>query len=124
MSTATWIRISALLGALGVMIGAFGAHSLKATLEANGTLETFKTGSHYHLIHAVALFALSLWAQRSPTPPSTALPSWLWLSGIVIFSGSLYVLSITGVKVLGAITPIGGVLLIAGWLALAVRRFG
>lgn len=116
MPATTALRISAVFGFLAVALGAFGAHGLKATLLHHGTLATYETAAHYHLIHAVAM----LWAStRDP------LPVWSWrcfCAGIVIFSGSLYALAITGVKVLGAITPIGGVFFLIGWLLLAVGR--
>ena len=102
------------MGFLAVSLGAFGAHGLKATLEANQQLANWNTAAQYHLIHAVGLVALALhaplrvWAWRC------------WLLGILIFSGSLYVLALTNIKVLGAITPIGGLFLLGGWLALAI----
>jgi uncharacterized membrane protein YgdD (TMEM256/DUF423 family) len=110
------LRVSAVFGFLAVALGAFGAHWLKPTLEANAQVATWQTAAHYHLVHAVGLVALALhgkgrvWAWR------------LWLWGTVIFSGALYILAVTNVKWLGAITPIGGVLLLAGWVALGVER--
>ncbi len=106
-------RISAVLGFLAVALGAFGAHGFKALLERNGTLEVWHTAALYHLVHSVVLLFL---ASREP------LPIWAWrllLAGVLLFSGSLYALALTEVKVLGAITPIGGVCLLAGWVALA-----
>jgi uncharacterized membrane protein YgdD (TMEM256/DUF423 family) len=108
-------RISAVVGFLAVALGAFGAHGLKDTLNANGTLDVWHTGSLYHLIHAVVLLAI---ASRKP---EFSLEWSLFLAGIVIFSGSLYLLAISNVKWLGAITPIGGVCLLAGWLMLAAK---
>ena len=102
------IRIAALFGASGVVLGAFGAHGLKAVLAANQTLEIWHTASLYHLLHAVVL----LWAA------ARSLAFRLFACGILVFSGSLYLLAVTGRKWLGAITPLGGLLLIAGWLAL------
>jgi uncharacterized membrane protein YgdD (TMEM256/DUF423 family) len=102
------IRIAALFGASGVVLGAFGAHGLKAVLAANQTLEVWHTASLYHLLHAVVL----LWAA------ARSLAFRLFACGILVFSGSLYLLAVTGLKWLGAITPLGGLLLIAGWLAL------
>jgi len=99
-----------------VALGAFGAHGLKAVLESNHTLEVWHTASLYHLLHAVALLLL---------PPANAvhrLSRILFSSGILIFSGSLYTLAVTGIKWLGAITPIGGVALIAGWVAIGFHR--
>ena len=105
------------LGALSVMIGAFGAHALRATLEASGRLETFETAVKYQFYHTSALLAIGLLMYQIPD-------KWLYyaalamIGGILIFSGSLYILCITGVRWLGAITPIGGVLMIAGWVML------
>ncbi len=104
----TRIRVAALFGASGVLLGAFGAHGLKPLLVANHSLEAWHTASLYHLLHAVVL----LWA----IPRRTAFR--LFAGGVLIFSGSLYLLSVSGVKWLGAVTPLGGLLLIGGWLAL------
>lgn len=101
------------MGLLAVAAGAFGAHSLNAILEANNQLDIWRTASQYHLVHAVAMLAVALaapgrvWAWR------------LWLIGILLFSGSLYTIGITNIRILGAfVTPIGGVFLMAGWAAL------
>ncbi len=112
MNSATALRVAAVFGFLAVAIGAFGAHGLKGTLEANGTLEVWKTGSLYHLIHAVVLLVV---AQRTVVPRAVV---WLFAAGIMVFSGTLYVLAITNLKWLGAITPLGGLALLAGWLSL------
>lgn len=105
-------QAAAVFGFLGVALGAFGAHGLKAVLTANDTSAIWQTAVLYHLVHAVA----SLWAAgRNPTVV------WLWLAGIVIFSGSLYVLALTNIKWLGAITPIGGLLFLAGWLLIVIK---
>lgn len=107
----------ALLAGLAVGIGAFGAHGLKSLLQANGYAETFETAVRYHFYHALGLALLGLWSER--------MPGLLWaqrlmLAGVCIFSGTLYVLSLTGIKWLGAITPIGGVAFIVAW-AMAAR---
>jgi uncharacterized membrane protein YgdD (TMEM256/DUF423 family) len=115
MTSATAFRISAAFGFLAVALGAFGAHGLKNTLTANDTLATWQTAALYHLVHSAVMLALasretlSVWAWR------------LFAAGIVIFSGSLYALAVSNVKILGAITPIGGVCLLGGWLVLAVK---
>jgi uncharacterized membrane protein YgdD (TMEM256/DUF423 family) len=113
------IRIAAMMGFLAVALGAFGAHGLNDVLTQNGTLAIWEKAVFYHFIHTVMLFVLAL---RRP------LPSGPWLSffaGILIFSGSLYLLAVTNLKWLGAITPIGGLSLIVGWLWLAfsARKF-
>ena len=115
MTPATATRLAALAGFLAVALGAFGAHGLKAVLEQNGTLAVWQTAALYHLVHAVVLLVL---AQRAVVPRVAFA---LFGAGIVVFSGSLYALAVTNVKWLGAITPLGGLCLLAGWLALAWR---
>jgi len=114
------LRIAAIIGFLGVALGAFGAHGLEKMQIAPDQLvlhiKWWETASRYHLIHAAVLVALAL---QSPTRV------WAWrlfIGGIAIFSGTLYIMGITGVKWLGAITPIGGLLLLCGWLALAFGK--
>jgi uncharacterized membrane protein YgdD (TMEM256/DUF423 family) len=114
MSNSTAFRIAAVLGFLGVGLGAFGAHGLKHMLTENGTLAIWEKAVFYHFIHTVVLLLLAYRAplQRGP---------WLcFFAGIVIFSGSLYLLALTNVKLLGAITPFGGVSFMMGWLWLAI----
>lgn len=110
--------IAACSGALAVALGAFGAHALKSQLLAAGLLETWHTAVLYHLIHSPMLFIVAM------CRPSRArnLASAGFLLGIVLFSGSLYSMCLTGVKALGVITPIGGVLLIGAWIALISAR--
>lgn len=119
----TWVATGAFLGALGVLMGAFGAHVLKAHLSAD-MLAVFETGARYHLVHAVALVLVGLVAAQWPERRLVHAAGVLLLVGMLIFSGSLYALSISGVRILGAITPFGGVALVAGWvcLALAARQ--
>lgn len=106
------ISVAALLAALAVGLGAFGAHALKTRL-APDLLAVWTTASQYHLVHAVALVALAA-GRKEPGL------SWnVLLAGIVLFAGSLYLLALTGIRGLGAITPIGGVLLVAGWILLS-----
>lgn len=112
MNPTTALRLAALAGFLAVALGAFGAHGLKAVLVKYGTLAPWDTAVLYHLAHAVVLLVL---AQRAVVP---RLPFALFGAGIVIFSGSLYTLALTNVKWLGAITPLGGLCLLGGWLAL------
>ena len=110
------LRLAALSGFLAVALGAFGAHGLKATLELHGTAAIWQTAALYHLVHSVVLLGL---AQRAAPPRVSCV---LFAAGIAIFSGSLYLLAVTDVKWLGAITPLGGLSLLAGWLCLAFRR--
>jgi len=106
----------AAFGFTGVAAGAFGAHALKARLEPEA-LAVFDTAARYQLLHALALLASS-WAIAQFPGRSARASAALFSAGIVLFSGSLYVLSLTGVRLFGALTPIGGVLLLLGWLAL------
>jgi uncharacterized membrane protein YgdD (TMEM256/DUF423 family) len=110
-----WWRLAGILGALGVALGAFGAHGLKERVDAVA-LGWWDTGSRYHLIHAVAI------ALVAAHPAAPRLAGWLFVAGIALFSGSLYAMTLTGVRGLGAVTPLGGLCLIAGWIALALAR--
>jgi len=113
-----------LLGAVGVALGAFGAHGLSAYFAANpGTEDTFCTGLQYHLVHAVALIGAA-WAAAHVPSRWTRLAGWLFIAGIVLFSGSLYLLSLFGLRFMGAVAPLGGAALIAGWLSLALAGWG
>lgn len=106
------LKASAGVGALAVGLGAFGAHGLEERLAELGRTGTWETATLYHLVHAVVLLVLA-------TLPEWRARAWLaFFTGVVIFSGSLYVLSITGMTWLGAVTPIGGVLLMGGWISL------
>jgi len=116
-SPTLFLRIAAALGLSGVALGAFGAHGLKNRLEAD-LLEIFEVGVRYQMYHAVALLALSLAPAALWTSRWTPVAGWAWVVGVTIFSGSLYLLAISGVRWLGAITPIGGVALLVGWAML------
>lgn len=112
-----FFTLGALLAGLGVAAGAFGAHGLRDRLSAE-MLTIFETGVRYHLIHALALLATA-WAATRWESGLIAGAGWLFVVGIVVFSGSLYLLSLTEMRWLGAITPIGGVAFIVGWGLLA-----
>lgn len=112
----------AILGGLGVAIGAFGAHALKATLEASQRTDTFETAVRYQFYHALALLFIGLLLFRIDSK-LLHYAGQLMLAGTIIFSGSLYILCLSGVRWLGAVTPLGGVLMIAGWLLLIVCFF-
>jgi uncharacterized membrane protein YgdD (TMEM256/DUF423 family) len=116
MNSTLALRIAALLGFLAVALGAFGAHGLKVTLASHGTLAVWQTAALYHLMHSVVLLVLA--QKERPARTSFALLT----AGVIVFSGSLYLLAITGVKWLGAITPLGGLCLLAGWICVAFRR--
>lgn len=111
LSSSKWVRIAAVLGFLGVALGAFGAHGLRSMLEANGRVDVWQTAVFYHLVHAVALLAVA----SSPLRPGMRLVGWSWLAGVLLFSGSLYLLAILNQPWLGAITPLGGVSFLVGW---------
>ena len=113
----TFFALGAVLAALGVAAGAFGAHGLRARLTPE-MLGVFETGVRYHLIHALGLLAVAWAATRWPGTAVSA-AGWLFVAGTVLFSGSLYALTLSGIRALGAITPLGGVAFIAGWLTLA-----
>ena len=114
MTNTATLRIAALMGFLAVGLGAFGAHTLKELLTRNGTAQVWEKAVLYHFIHALMLFIL---AQR---PGFLQGPWWSFFIGIVLFSGSLYLLAITNIPWLGAITPFGGISFLLGWLWLII----
>ena len=109
--------MGAMSAALGVAAGAFGTHGLRGRLTPD-MLNVFETGVRYHLIHALGLLSVA-WATTRWAGQAMNAAGWLFLVGTVLFSGSLYALSVSGVRALGVITPLGGIAFIAGWLALA-----
>ena len=117
----TFLFIGALLGGVGVGLGAFGAHGLKGRLSQE-MLAVFETGVRYQMYHALALLVLGAMMTRLEGR-AVVVAGWSFTAGILIFSGSLYALALSGVTMLGAITPIGGVAFLAGWLALAIAAF-
>jgi len=104
-------------GAVSVIIGAFGAHALRATLESQGRLETFETAVKYQFYHTLALLVIGLLMYKI-SDKFLGYAGYSMIGGVIIFSGSLYILCLTGIRWLGAITPIGGVLMIVGWALL------
>jgi uncharacterized membrane protein YgdD (TMEM256/DUF423 family) len=114
MSNSSAFRLAAVLGALAVALGAFGAHGLKEILTRNGTAAIWEKAVFYHFIHTVMLAVL---AQR---PALQKGPWFSFLIGILIFSGSLYILALTNIRMLGAITPFGGVSFLIGWIWLVI----
>ena len=111
-----WIFVAAASGAVAVMAGAFGAHGLRARVSVE-QVQAWTTASHYHLLHSVALLALALYAAQSGRQ-EVQWPAILFTIGIVLFSGSIYLLVLTPAKWLGPVTPVGGLFLIAGWVSL------
>ncbi|RCJ35426.1 hypothetical protein A6770_16030 [Nostoc minutum NIES-26] len=117
--TQIFLSVAAVLGGLSVAAGAFASHALREKISER-SLEIFETGARYQMYHALALLLVALLISRNEPPQSTLVASgWLFIIGIAIFSGSLYALSLTGIKSLGAITPLGGAAFLAGWGALA-----
>lgn len=110
----TWLRVAAIAGFLGVLLGAFGAHSLREQLETAGRKGIWETAVLYQLLHAVVLLVIARWS-------GVEVARWAILIGILLFSGSLYILCLTGIKPLGAITPLGGISFLIGWLWLFLK---
>jgi len=113
----TFILIGALAGFLGVALGAFGAHGLRSRLSAE-MLAVFETGVRYQMYHALALVLVCALASTL-TPRLAAIAGWSFITGMLLFSGSLYLLALTDVRMLGAVTPFGGIAFLVGWAALA-----
>ena len=130
MSAAFWLRVGAVWGFLAISMGAFGAHGLEARFTSLGEIPgslsgerlkaNFNTAAQYQMYCALAIVAVGVLAQTGRGGAALQAAGWLFLLGSLIFSGSLYILATTGLRWLGAITPIGGVAMIAAWLALAV----
>ncbi|MEL6778348.1 MAG: DUF423 domain-containing protein [Cyanobacteria bacterium J06597_16] len=114
-----FFAIASILGALSVAGGAFGAHALKGKLTETA-LGSFETGVRYQMYHAIALLVVALLIKQNPEVSSLNTAGWCFIAGIVLFSGSLYGLSLAGIKALGPVTPLGGVAFIAGWIFLAL----
>jgi uncharacterized membrane protein YgdD (TMEM256/DUF423 family) len=115
MRPGTWIAVGALSGALAIACGAFGAHALRMRLDA-AQLDIWKTAVLYHALHALALVLFGLFRGRFA---ATDVAGWAFLAGTALFSGSLYLLAVTGQRWLGAVTPLGGIAFLLGWLVLA-----
>ncbi|SHN28372.1 Uncharacterized membrane protein YgdD, TMEM256/DUF423 family [Cyclobacterium lianum] len=120
MKTELIIRIAALFGVLAVIFGAFGAHALENMLVETGRLDTYETAVSYHFYHTLALLAVALLGRLYPENSRLFTSAWFFIAGILIFSGSLYTLCLSDVSWLGAITPIGGLAFILGWMILLV----
>jgi len=113
-----FLVVGAVIGAVSVMIGAFGAHGLKSFLESMGRFDTFETAVKYQFYHTFALIFIGIIMQKGSNQ-NFAISGWLFLAGIILFSGSLYLLCFTHSRWIGAITPFGGLALIGGWLFMA-----
>lgn len=112
-----WLCIAAVNGALAVAFGAFAAHGLSGRLDAHG-LSLFETGARYHMYHALAL-ALAAFAMRGAAARTANWAAFFFLTGIILFSGSLYFLAVTGMRAFAFVTPFGGVAFLVGWAMLA-----
>lgn len=117
-----FITLASLSGMLAVVFGAFGAHALRARLD-DYAMGVFETAVQYHFYHSLALLAVGIVALSQPQTALLKSSGWLFLIGILIFSGSLYLLGITGVRWLGAVTPLGGLAFIGGWACLAASAW-
>jgi len=113
-----FVILGAVLGGIGVAAGAFGAHALRAQLEPR-MLEVFETAARYQMYHALALLGVA-WVGYQTQSSAAQVAGWAFAAGILLFSGSLYAMALTGVRELGAITPFGGAAFLAGWAALAL----
>ena len=109
-----WTQIASIVMFLGVLLGAFGAHALRGKMD-DYALSVFKTAGLYQFVHGLALFVVA-WLSTQTGNPKTQLAGIFFLLGIILFSGSLYLLSVTGIKWLGAITPLGGISFLIGWI--------
>jgi len=116
-----FIIIGAVFGFLGVTLGAFGAHMLKEKLSAD-LFDIFEVGVRYHMYHALAILGVGLAVAHWPGN-TIGYAGWAFTAGIIVFSGSLYVLSMTGARWLGAVTPLGGAAFLVGWVLLAVHAW-
>lgn len=121
--TKIFMVIAAILGGLSVAAGAFASHALREKLSERA-LQVFETAARYQMYHAIALLLVALLLSRSESSQPTLVASgWAFIIGVIIFSGSLYALSLTDIKVLGAITPLGGAAFLAGWGSLAIAAW-
>ncbi|RXT04890.1 DUF423 domain-containing protein [Ammoniphilus sp. CFH 90114] len=118
----TFIIIGAINAFLTVAIGAFGAHGLKGKI-TDDLLTIYQTGVQYHMFHSLGLIAVGILASKMASTAMLTWSGWAMLIGIILFSGSLYVLSLSGIRVLGAITPFGGVAFLIGWALLAIAAY-
>lgn len=114
---------AALLGLTGVAAGAFGAHALRPFLDQRGMLEVWQTGAHYQLIHAAALLGLAAWIRGANGGRWSRRAAWFWIAGVILFSGSLYLIAAGAPRWVGPITPLGGGLLLLGWLFLVFEAW-
>lgn len=118
----TLLLLAAFFGATGVALGAFGAHGLSDILEANGREATFQTGALYHLVHALAIFGVAILITQIDSQ-MLVYAGYAFVAGILLFSGSLYILSIFDISIMGAVAPLGGTAFIIGWILIGVAAW-
>ena len=116
-----WIKAAGFFMFLAVALGAFGAHALRSHMTAD-MMEVYRTAVLYHFIHALGLFTVA-WMKTLTPDPKVNIAGFLLIGGIILFSGSLYALAVTGIRALGMITPLGGLLFLAGWLTVISIKF-
>lgn len=121
--TRIFLAIAGACGGIAVILGAFASHALKDRL-SDRALAIWETGTRYQMYHALALFLVALLILRFPNSALLNVAGFAFIAGIFIFSGSLYALSLSGIKLLGAITPLGGVAFIIGWICLVIAAWG
>jgi uncharacterized membrane protein YgdD (TMEM256/DUF423 family) len=119
IATGRFFSIGAASALIAVAAGAFGAHALRSRLEP-ASLAIFETGARYQMYHALGLIAVAFAVSQWPAARSAVWAGWLFVAGTILFSGSLYLLALTGVRWLGAVTPLGGLAFMLGWICLAV----
>jgi uncharacterized membrane protein YgdD (TMEM256/DUF423 family) len=119
----TFLLLGSLNAFLSVALGAFGAHALRVKLTNANMLDVYQTGVQYHMIHSLGLILVALLADKLGNSSLVNVSGWALFIGIILFSGSLYALSLSGIKVLGAITPLGGLGFLLGWVLLAIAAF-
>ncbi len=117
-----FFALAGISGALAVALGAFGAHALRRRL-SHETIETFRIGVQYQMYHALALLGVALALERSRAPVLLTSAGWLFILGTLLFSGSLYLLTLLRLRWLGSVTPLGGIAYIVGWLCLFLAAF-
>lgn len=109
------LSAAGVFGLAGIVLGALGAHALEDLLRARESVVAWETAVRYHFFHTIALLAAGVWLRTEPAAKFVAPAAWCWAAGILIFSGSLYILALGGPGFLGPVTPVGGLLFMAGW---------
>ncbi len=119
----TFLFLAGVFGLTGIVLGALGAHALEETLQARETVEAWDTAVRYHFFHTASLLALGIWFRVEPGVRFAGSAGWCWTAGTLIFCGTLYILALGGPGFLGPVTPVGGVLFMAGWALVAAAAW-